>query len=1005
MASIYSWEGFIRIHGGEPGARDVFEKAMDELLRAENPGKEVHVVKASQGDGGIDVYIHQEDGIDIYQCKFFMGSMNPSRWSQIKDSFSKAMKPKGVKVLRWVLCMPREMQKEDIAEWDAFKKDRESYGVEIQFADGNEIIYRMRDCDRDRGTDLIERYFDESKRGHKGIYAIPKCLTDYVPAPPEIELVGRDDIVNKVRAMLDQSAQIALVSGLGGIGKTAVMQKVCESILSDGIEENHVAWIVCGDSLEDDLLALRDALGVSKGYDRENACAAVIRELKTFPGTLYLFMDDMARMPGKKELGTLASLRPNVRIMITSRHEIAGIPCLDLKVLQKDDAVEMFYGYYRRDDERKYVADARKIIESDSVKRHTLLVELLAKAANRYISSGTLDEFRKELEEKGFFKVSKGRYTSAHDENLTIEESVTKLYGISELSPEQKRIMSLFSIFTPEKVIYGKVVEWAGVEENDVDDLVQLGWLIKAEGGYVIHQIVRDSIARQVGDSLKIEEYGELIEEVAATKNYMSVELGYTKVRERLVLAEDVSRSVNGRIKEMLEVGGWTEADETFLQFVSVLLNNLAGVYEDQGEYEKALEYYGKALEVAERVLGNDHPLTATTYNNMAGVYKAQGDYEKALEYYGKALEVAERVLGNDHPLTATMYNNMALVYQAQGDYEKALEYYGKALEVRERVLGRDHPYTATAYNNMAGVYKAQGDYEKALEYNRKSLEVRERVLGRDHPDTATTYNNMAEVYRAQGEYEKALEYNRKSLEVRERVLGRDHPDTAATYNNMAVVYEAQGEYEKALEYYDKALEVRERVLGSEHPSTATTYNNMAGVYQDQGEYEKALEYFGKALEVNERVLGRDHPSTAATYNNMAVVYKAQGEYEKALEYYVKALEVVERVLGSDHPNTAATYNNMAVVYKAQGEYEKALEHYGKALEVRERVLGGDHPDTAATYNNMALVYKAQGEYEKALDYYERALTVFKAKLGVNHRYTQITQRSVQHLKSLIKLD
>ena len=70
------------------------------------------------------------------------------------------MEPKGVKVLRWVLCMPREMQKEDIAEWDEFKKARESYGVEIQFIDGNEIIYRMRDCDRDRGTDLIERYFD-----------------------------------------------------------------------------------------------------------------------------------------------------------------------------------------------------------------------------------------------------------------------------------------------------------------------------------------------------------------------------------------------------------------------------------------------------------------------------------------------------------------------------------------------------------------------------------------------------------------------------------------------------------------------------------------------------------------------------------------------------------------------------------------------------------------------------------------------------------------------------
>lgn len=67
MALIESWETFIRIHGGEPGARSVFEKAIDELLRAENQSKEVHRVKAAPGDGGIDVYVHQPDGIDIYQ--------------------------------------------------------------------------------------------------------------------------------------------------------------------------------------------------------------------------------------------------------------------------------------------------------------------------------------------------------------------------------------------------------------------------------------------------------------------------------------------------------------------------------------------------------------------------------------------------------------------------------------------------------------------------------------------------------------------------------------------------------------------------------------------------------------------------------------------------------------------------------------------------------------------------------------------------------------------------
>ena len=903
MASIYSWESFIRIHGGDPGARDVFERVIEEMLRAENPGKEVHLVKASRGDGGIDVYVHHENGIDIYQCKFFMGSMNPSRWSQIKDSFSKAMEPKGVKVLRWVLCMPREMQKEDIAGWDKFKKARESYGVELQFVDGNEIIYRMRDCDRDRGTDLIERYFDVPKG------TIPKCLTDYVPPQPEIELVGRDDIVKKVRGMLDKSAQIALVNGLGGIGKTAVMQKVCEMILSDGNNRNHVAWIVCGDSLEDDLLSLRDALGISNGYGREEACAAVIKKLKTFPGTLYLFMDDMARMPGRKELGILEVLRSNVRIMITSRHKITGIPCLDLDVLQKDDAVDMFYGYYQRDGKRE---DVIGIIDSESVKRHTLLVELLAKAANR--SFDTLDVFRGELEKKGFFEVSKAKLDGAHDENLTIEESVIKLYGISGLTPKQRRIMSLFSIFTPEKVIYGKVVEWAGVDENDVEGLVQLGWLVRTKGGYVIHQIVRDSIARQVGDSLKIEEYGELIENVADTESYMPVELGYTKVRERLVLAEDVARSVNGRIKGMLEIGGWSIQDILLLRSISFLLHNMARVYETQGEYEKALEYYGNALKAVESVLGSDHPDTAATYNNMAGVYQAWGEYEKALEYYGKALEIAEKVLGSGHPYTATAYNNMGRMYEAQGEYEKALEYYSKALKVKERVLGSDHPSTATTYNNMAGLYKVQREYEKALEYYGKALEVRERVLGSDHPDTAATYNNIAGVYQEQGDYEKALEYYDKALEVVEKILGSGHPDTATTYNNMAVVYQEQGDYEKALEYYDKALEVRETVLGSNHPDTAATYNNMGLVYEAQGEHEKALRYYNKALDVVEKVLGSEHPNTAATYINMAEVYQAQGKYEKALEHYEKALTVFMARLGENHPYTQSIKESVEIM-------------------------------------------------------------------------------------------
>jgi len=63
------------------------------------------------------------------------------------------------------------------------------------------------------------------------------------------------------------------------------------------------------------------------------------------------------------------------------------------------------------------------------------------------------------------------------------------------------------------------------------------------------------------------------------------------------------------------------------------------------------------------------------TYNNIALVYDNQGEYPKALEWFQKALAICEKVLGKEHPDTAMTYNNIAMVYNNQGDYTKALEW------------------------------------------------------------------------------------------------------------------------------------------------------------------------------------------------------------------------------------------------------------------------------------------------------------------------------------------
>ncbi|MCP4359898.1 MAG: tetratricopeptide repeat protein, partial [Chloroflexi bacterium] len=69
-------------------------------------------------------------------------------------------------------------------------------------------------------------------------------------------------------------------------------------------------------------------------------------------------------------------------------------------------------------------------------------------------------------------------------------------------------------------------------------------------------------------------------------------------------------------------------------------------------------------------------------------------------------LAIREKVLGPEHPDTATSLNNLALLLQAQGDYEGALPYYDRALAIFEAKLGPNHPNTRIVRSNLASLDK-----------------------------------------------------------------------------------------------------------------------------------------------------------------------------------------------------------------------------------------------------------------------------------------------------------
>src|SRR5262249_45834129 len=160
----------------------------------------------------------------------------------------------------------------------------------------------------------------------------------------------------------------------------------------------------------------------------------------------------------------------------------------------------------------------------------------------------------------------------------------------------------------------------------------------------------------------------------------------------------------------------------------SLRLNNLAKTYHDQGRYAEAEPLYKRALAVAEKALGPEHPEVGLRLNNLATLYSAQGRYAEAAPLLKRALAIDEKALGPEHPSVGLFLNNLADLYRAQTNYGEAEPLYKRALAIHEKALGPDHLDVGRDLSNLAAVAFEQSDWARAADYWRRSTSV---IIGR----------------------------------------------------------------------------------------------------------------------------------------------------------------------------------------------------------------------------------------------------------------------------------
>ncbi|KAK2048038.1 hypothetical protein LZ31DRAFT_490936 [Colletotrichum somersetense] len=347
----------------------------------------------------------------------------------------------------------------------------------------------------------------------------------------------------------------------------------------------------------------------------------------------------------------------------------------------------------------------------------------------------------------------------------------------------------------------------------------------------------------------------------------------------------------------------------------ATLLHCVSGYLIYLGHWHEAEKRLVQALELKQRLLGEENPSSLASMGNLALIYQKQGRWEEAERLQDSDLEIRVRLLGSEHPDTLASMNNLAVTYRNQGRWGEAENLQARVLEICTRILGTEHPNTLTSISNLALTYRKQGKWEDAEELQASELEICRRVLGEEHPLTITSMNNLAATFRDQGQYKEAEDLGLQVIEARRRVLGEDHHDTLQSMDNLAATYRYQGRLGESEHLEQQVLETRRKVLGDAHHDTLQSMSNLAATYRDQGLLEESEDLEEDVLETRRKVLGDAHHDTLQSMSNLSALYRYQGRSEEAEDLEQQVLEIRKQ----GHPDSiVSTGNQEAIRWRLQ---------------------------------------------------------------------------------------
>jgi serine/threonine protein kinase/Tfp pilus assembly protein PilF len=338
-------------------------------------------------------------------------------------------------------------------------------------------------------------------------------------------------------------------------------------------------------------------------------------------------------------------------------------------------------------------------------------------------------------------------------------------------------------------------------------------------------------------------------------------------------------------------------------------------------------------------------PNDSHVYVDLGSAYENNGNVDKAIENYLKAISI-------NNGQYATAYLRAGIVYNRKQDKAKAAEFFDKAEKLYRAESNNEGVNEVLRQRGI--LFRDDGKYEDARVQFQQSLEAA-RATGNE-AQQITALTELSFLSSTQGLNADAEEKAQQAVKFAEA----SHLENLAAGGllELANSFSSRGDYASAEKYYKQAIDLARANKGKVREARALA--NLGGLYIQTLRTDEGLPLVQRALAFFQQ--GNYPKNVSSCLTQIGRGYRRQGDYNAALDAFNQKLKIAQQ--GGNQPAIADCYTEMGAVLFDQEDFPAALGQYDNALKIYQAI--GNRIRIVFSQENRGNILWRLGRYDEA---------------------------------------